>query len=116
MDIQVLINIHIVDSNKEELLIDSNWIAKYKADLILSENKLKFQAQNWRFEVKIINVSTKKLLTRMNWFRKDQSDIISLDDNEEDAKTEYTIEEVDDWLNRVWTFRGEKVSNKLLGQ
>ncbi len=42
MDTQVLINIHIVDLNKEELLIGSNQFAKYKADLILSENKLKF--------------------------------------------------------------------------
>ncbi len=44
LDIQVSINIHIVDSNKEEFLIGSNWLAKYKANLILSENKLKFQA------------------------------------------------------------------------
>jgi len=43
IDVQVLINIYIVNLNKEELLIGSNWIAKYKADLILSENKLKFQ-------------------------------------------------------------------------
>jgi len=42
LDAQVSINIHIVDLNKEKLLIGSNWIAKYKADLILSENKLKF--------------------------------------------------------------------------
>jgi len=42
LDAQVLINIHIVDSNKEELLIGSNWLAKYKVNLILSENKLKF--------------------------------------------------------------------------
>ena len=43
MNAQVLINIHIIDSNKEKLLIGSNQIAKYKANLILSENKLKFQ-------------------------------------------------------------------------
>jgi len=42
LDAQVPINIHIVNSNKEELLIGSNWLAKYKADLILNENKLKF--------------------------------------------------------------------------
>ena len=44
MDILVPINIHIVDSTKEELLIKSNWVFKYKADLILTENKLKFEA------------------------------------------------------------------------
>ena len=42
LDAQVLINIYIVDSNKEELLIGSNQFAKYKADFILNENKLKF--------------------------------------------------------------------------
>jgi len=42
LDVQVPINIHIIDSNKEEFLISSNWLAKYKANLILSENKLKF--------------------------------------------------------------------------
>ena len=42
LDVQVLINIHIVDSNKKELVISLNWLVKYKANLILSENKLKF--------------------------------------------------------------------------
>ncbi len=42
MDTLILINIHIVDSTKEKLLIKSNWFTKYKVDLILSENKLKF--------------------------------------------------------------------------
>ncbi len=42
MNIQVLINIYIIDLNKKELLISSNQFAKYKADLILSKNKLKF--------------------------------------------------------------------------
>ncbi len=42
LDVKVLINIHIVNSTKEELLLGSNWFAKYKADLILSENLLKF--------------------------------------------------------------------------
>ncbi len=44
IDVLVFINIHIVDSIKEELLIGSNWFFKYKADLILTEEKLKFQA------------------------------------------------------------------------
>ena len=44
MDALVPINIYIVDSTKEELLIGSNWFSKYKADLILTENKLKFEA------------------------------------------------------------------------
>ena len=35
MDALILINLHIVDSTKEELLIGSNWFSKYKADLIL---------------------------------------------------------------------------------
>ena len=58
MDALVPINIHIVDSTKEELLIGSNWFSKYKADLILTKNKLKFEAQGRKFEVKIINTTS----------------------------------------------------------
>ncbi len=43
MDALVPINIHIVDSTKKKLLIGSNWFSKYKADLILTKNKLKFK-------------------------------------------------------------------------
>jgi len=43
MDALVPINIYIIDSTKEELLIGSNWFSKYKADLILTENRLKFE-------------------------------------------------------------------------
>ncbi len=58
MDALVPINIHIMDSTKEELLIGSNWFSKYKADLILTENKLKFEAQGRKFEVKIIKTTS----------------------------------------------------------
>ncbi len=44
INILISINIYIVNLTKEELLIESNWFTKYKADLIFSENKLKFQA------------------------------------------------------------------------
>ncbi len=44
MDALIPINIYIVDSTKKELLIGSNWFFKYKADLILTKNKLKFEA------------------------------------------------------------------------
>ncbi len=44
MDALIPINIHIVNITKEELLIGSNWFSRYKADLILTENKLKFEA------------------------------------------------------------------------
>ncbi len=115
LDVQVLINIYIVNLNKEELLIGSNWLTKYKADLILSENKLKFQAQERKFEVKVVNASIRELLTRVNWFREDQLEIISLD-GDEDAKTKYIMEEVDDWLNRVQIFRGKEALNELLEQ
>src|SRR6266536_1112326 len=70
LDIKVLINIHIVDLTKEELLLGSNWFAKYKADLILSENLLKFQAEGKKFQVKIVNTPTKSPV--MNWYKKDE--------------------------------------------
>ncbi len=52
----------------------------------------------------------------MNWFRKDQSDVISLNDNDENVKIKYIMKKVNDWLNRVRTFREEEVSDKLLKQ
>ena len=55
IDVLIPINIHVVDSTKEELLIGSNWFSKY---LILTENKLKFEAQGRKFEVKIINTTS----------------------------------------------------------
>ncbi len=58
MDVLVSINIHIIDSTKEELLIGSNQFSKYKVDLILIENKLKFEAQERKFKVKIINTTS----------------------------------------------------------
>ncbi len=58
MDALVSINIYIIDSTKEELLIGSNQFFKYKADLILTENKLKFEAQERKFKVKIINTTS----------------------------------------------------------
>jgi len=61
MDVLVPINIHIVDSTKEKLLIGSNWFSKYKADLILTKNKLKFEAQERKFEVKIINMTSSNI-------------------------------------------------------
>src|SRR6266542_2830326 len=69
LDIRVPINIHIIDSTKEELLLESNWFAKYKADLILSENLLKFQAEGKKFQVKIVNTPAKGLM--MNWYKAD---------------------------------------------
>ncbi len=58
MDALVPINIHIVDSTKEKFLIRSNQFSKYKADLILTKNKLKFEAQGRKFEIKIINTTS----------------------------------------------------------
>ena len=39
--------------------------------------------------------------------------MISLGNNEK-AKAEYIIEETDDWLNKMRTFRGEEASSELL--
>ncbi len=77
LDVKVPINIHIVDSTKEELLLGSNWFAKYKADLILSENLLKFQAEGKKFQVKIVNTPTKG--PTINWYKEDEdTEVISV--------------------------------------
>src|SRR6266542_1021450 len=70
IDALVPINIHIIDSTKEELLIESNWFSKYKADLILTENKLKFVTQERKFEVKIINTTSSN--AKVQWYKEDE--------------------------------------------
>ena len=77
LDVKVPINIHIVDSIKKELLLGSNWFAKYKADLILSKNLLKFQMEGKKFQVKIVNTPAKSLT--MNWYKEDEDiEVISV--------------------------------------
>src|SRR6266540_6051809 len=107
LDIKVPINIHIVDSTKEELLLGSNWFAKYKADLILSENLLKFQVEGKKFQVKIINTPAKGLM--MNWYKEDEdTEVISVGNDSD--KGSVLSEQVANWLNRVTNFREENWS------
>ncbi len=54
MDALVSINIHIVDSIKEELLIGSNWFFKYKVDLILTENKQSLKLREGNLRLKLL--------------------------------------------------------------
>ncbi len=56
IDVLISINIYIIDLIKEELLIGLNQFFRYKANLILTEGKLKFQVQERKFEIKIINI------------------------------------------------------------
>src|SRR6266508_3406988 len=103
MDALVPINIHIVDSTKEELLIGSNWFSKYKADLILIENKLKFEAQGRKFEVKIINTTSSN--TKVQWYKKDENIEVILIASNSDNKSILTLsEKAIDWLYRATYF------------
>ncbi len=104
LDVKVPINIHIVDSTKEELLLGSNWFAKYKADLILSENLLKFQAEGKKFQVKIVNTPAKGPM--MNWYKKDE-DIEVISVGSDSGKESVLSEQAANWLNRVTNFREE---------
>ncbi len=109
LDVKVPINIHIVDSIKEELLLGSNWFAKYKADLILSENLLKFQAEGKKFQVKIVNTSAKGLT--INWYKEDEdTEVISIGSDSE--KESVLSEQAADWLNRVTNFREKNWSTE----
>src|SRR6266511_147000 len=94
MDALVLINIHIVDSTKEEFLIGSNWFSKYKADLILTENKLKFEAQERKFEVKIIKTTSSN--AKVQWYKEEVITVASDSDNE---STLTLPERAIDWLH-----------------
>src|SRR6266498_2352941 len=103
MDALVSINIHVVDSTKEELLIGSNWFSKYKADLILTENKLKFKAQGRKFEVKIINTTSSN--AKVQWYKKDEDiEVIIVASNSDDESTLTLPEKTIDWLYQAAYF------------
>jgi len=102
LNVRVPINIHIMDSTKEELLLGSNWFVKYKADLILSENLLKFQTEGKKFQVKIVNTPAKR--PAINWYKEDEDiDVILVGSNLD--KGSVLSEQAIDWLNRVSNFR-----------
>src|SRR6266496_5198993 len=103
MDALVPINIHVVDSTKEELLIGSNWFSKYKADLILTENKLKFEAQGRKFEVKIIN--TTSINAKVQWYKKDEDiEVITVASDSDNESTLTLPEKAKDWMHRAAYF------------
>ena len=93
LDIKVPINIHIVDSTKEELLLGSNWFAKYKADLIFSENLLKFQAEGKKFQVKIVNIPTKRPM--INWYKEDEDIEVIMVESDSDKGSELSEQVID---------------------
>ena len=95
MDALVFINIHIINSTKEELLIGSNWFSKYKADLILTENKLKFEAQGRKFEVKIINMTSSN--AKVQWYKEDEDiEDITVTSNSDNESTLTLLERATD--------------------
>src|SRR6266540_330792 len=103
MDALVPINIHVVDSTKEELLIGSNWFSKYKADLILTENKLKFEAQGRKFEVKIINTTSSN--AKVQWYKEDEDiEVITVASDSDNKSTLTLSEKATDWLHRAAYF------------
>src|SRR6266498_4400836 len=103
MDVLVPINLHIVDSTKEELLIGSNWFSKYKADLILTENKLNFEAQERKFKVKIINTTSSNI--KIQWYKEDEDiEVISVASDSDNESILTLPEKAEDWLHRTAYF------------
>ena len=103
MDTLVSINIHIVDSTKEELLIGSNQFSKYKADLILSENKLKFEVYERKFKVKIINTTSSN--TKVQQYKEDENiEVILVASNLNNESTLILPEKAIKWLYRIAYF------------
>ena len=49
----VPINIYVMESKEETFLIGGNWYKKYKADLLLSQMKLKYEVDGKSYEIKI---------------------------------------------------------------
>ncbi len=114
MNTLVPINIHIVDLTKEELLIGSNWFSKYKADLILTENKLKFEAQGRKFEVKIINTTSSN--AKVQWYKEDEDiEVITVASDSDNESTLTLLEKAIDWLHRTAYFvKYNKTSDEVV--
>jgi len=109
IDALVPINIYIVNSIKEKLLIGSNWFFKYKADLILTKNKLKFEIQGRKFEVKIINTTFSN--AKVQWYKEDEDiKVISVANNLDNESTLTLSEKAIDWLHRAAYFVKHKKS------
>src|SRR5688572_30873537 len=60
-DNKVPINIHVRESTEESLLIEGSWFKRYKADLLLSKNKLTFKANERDCEIKIYEKNPKQV-------------------------------------------------------
>src|SRR6266542_1499835 len=114
MDALVPINIYVIDSTKEELLIGSNWFSKNKTDLILTENKLKFEAQGRKFEVKIINTTLSN--AKVQWYKEDEDvKVITVTSDSDNESTLTLSEKARDWLHRVVYFVGQnKMSDETI--
>ncbi len=114
MDALVPINLHIVDSTKEELLIRLNWFSKYKADLILTKNKLKFKSQRRKFEVKIINTTSSN--AKVQWYKEDEDiEVITIASNSDNKSTLTLLEKAIDWLHQAAYFMEyNKTSDKAV--
>src|SRR6266542_2791866 len=114
MNALVPINIHIIDSTKEELLIGSNWFSKYRADLILTKNKLKFEAQGRRFEVKIINITSSN--AKVQWYKEDEDiEVITVASDSDNKSTLTLPEKAIDWLYKAAYFvKHNKSSDKAV--
>ena len=93
----------IVNSTKKELLIGSNWFSKYKADLILMKEKLKFQAQGRKFKVKIINITSSN--AKVQWYKKDKNiEVISVISDSDNESILTLSEKVINWLHQLAYF------------
>ncbi len=103
IDALVSINIYIVDSTKEKLLIESNQFSKYKANLILTEGKLKFQTQGRKYKVKIINTTSSNI--KIEQYKENENiKIISVASNLDNESTLTLPEKVLDWLYQAAYF------------
>ena len=58
-DQPIPIQMQIVDSDRNEILIEGNWLEKYQANLILTEGKITFRANGWQITVKIVKYKGK---------------------------------------------------------
>jgi len=60
-DIQTYISLQVINSSSKTLLLEINWLNKYKADVLSNTQKLRFVSKEKTIEIDVINARDQKV-------------------------------------------------------
>ena len=73
-DQPVPIQMQIVDSDRDEILIRGNWLERYQANLMLADNRISFKANQRLFNIKVIKYQGR--IPKMNYLHQENEQVI----------------------------------------